>query len=157
MKRFTKISIIAAGALVMVGSFTACSHFRTPENRANWMVERVTDKLELTESQQGKLKVLKDQMIASRKDMKQRFGDSRGQFKELFDATTLDQNQALSLVSDHTQYVDEQAPVIVAAFGRFYDSLDQEQQAEIREFVGDHDNHDDRHRHWGDHGFFGRD
>jgi len=152
MKRITKISIIAAGALVVVSSFTACSHFRSPENRAQWMVERVTDKLELTESQQVKLKALKDEMMSSRKNMKQKFGESKSQFRVLFDASTLDQKRAVSLVSSHTQFVNEQAPVLVAAFANFYDSLDLEQQTEIREFVGEHDDH---HRRWGSHRFFG--
>jgi len=154
MKRITKVSIIAAAALVVVGSFSGCSHFRTPENRAQWTVERVTDKLELNESQRGKLNVLKDEMMATRKDMKQKFGESRGQFKVLLDEPTLDQQQALSLVKTQTQYVDEQAQTIVVAFAGFYDSLDLEQQAKIREFVSDHDDHQ---RRWGGYGFMSRD
>lgn len=151
MKRITKISIIAVGALVVASSFTACSHFRSPESRAQWVVEKVTDKLELTESQQIKLTALRDEVMNSRKDMRQKFGESKSQFKTLLDASTLDQKQAVSLVGSHTQFVNEQAPVLVAAFANFYDSLDLEQQAEIREFVGEHD---ERHHRWGSHRFF---
>lgn len=151
MKRIVKISMIAAGALIVVGSFTACSHFKSPENRAQWVVEKVTDKLELTEVQQGKLKTLKVEMMATRKDMKQNFADTRGQFKSLFDESTLDQKQALSLVHSHTQFIDQRAPVIVAAFGDFYDSLDAKQQIDVREFVNAHDDHHGSHRFFGHH------
>ncbi len=151
MKRITKISLIAAGALVVVSSFTACSHFRSPENRADWMVERVTDKLELTESQQGKLKALKDEMMTARKDMKLKFGDSREQMVALFDQPTIDQGKALNIIKSHTQMVEERAPVMVSTFADFYDSLDSEQQREVREFM---QKHDDRHHRWGPHRFF---
>ncbi len=152
MKRLTKISIIGAGALVLIGTLSGCSHFRTPEDRAQKMVERVTDKLELTEVQQGKLETFKDKMMTSRKNMKQRFGESKEEFKALFDASTIDQKQTLSLVSSHTQYMNEQAPVIIATFANFYDSLDLKQQADIREFMSDYDEHNCR---WGSHRFFG--
>lgn len=152
MKRITKISIIAAGALVVISSIIAFNHFSSTEKWAQWMVERTTDKLELTELQQGKLMALKDEIMASRTDMKQQFVQSRGQFISLFDASTLDQQQALSLVSTHTQFVDKRAPLIVAAFADFYDSLDLEQQAEVREFIQEHNDHYSR---WGSHGAVG--
>lgn len=155
MKRITKISIIAAGALVVVSSIIAFNHFGSTEKWAQWMVERTTDKLELTELQQEKLMALKDEIMASRTDMKQQFVQSRGQFISLFDASTLDQQQALSLVSTHTQFVDKRAPLIVATFADFYDSLDLEQQAEVREFIQEHHEAHDHYSRWGSHGAVG--
>ncbi|NOR51489.1 MAG: hypothetical protein GQ470_02615 [Gammaproteobacteria bacterium] len=146
MKRLTKISVIAAGALVMITTISGCSHFRSPENRAQWMVEEVTDELELTETQQLKLKTLSDEMLSTRTSMKEQFGESREQMVSLFDYPMLNQDKALKIIKSHTQMVDEQAPVMVTAFADFYDSLDSEQQIEVREFM---QKHNDRHEHRG--------
>ncbi len=151
MKRITKISLIVAGAVLVVSSFSGCAHFRSPENRAQWMVEKVTDKLELTEPQQSKLQTLSDEMLSTRKTMKQQFGETREQMVTLFDQPTLDQDRALTIVQTHTQLVDERAAVVVAAFADFYDVLNSEQQTKIREFMQEHDDH---RSHWGYRGFF---
>ncbi|MCW8824799.1 MAG: Spy/CpxP family protein refolding chaperone [Gammaproteobacteria bacterium] len=151
MKRLTKFSLIGAGALAMVTAISGCSHFKSPEDRAQWMVDKVSSKLELTEVQQVKLKALSDEMLSTRKEMKLKFGDSREQVMALLDQPTLDQDKAIDIVKSHTKMVDDKAPVMVAAFADFYDSLDAEQQAEVREFM---QKHKDRHSHHGPRGFF---
>ena len=130
----------------MITTISGCSHFRSPENRAQWMVEEVTDELELTETQQVKLKTLSDEMLSTRTSMKEQFGETREQMVALFDQPMLDQDKALNIIKSHTQMVDERAPVMVTAFADFYDSLDTVQQEEIREFM---QKHNDRHDHRG--------
>lgn len=144
MKRITKISLIGAGTLAMILTISGCNHFSSPENRAEWMVDRINNKLELTDVQQTKLKALSEEMLSSRKAMKLKFSDSHNQVAALFEQTTLDQNKALGILQSHTQMIEEQAPVMISAFANFYDSLDIEQQAEVREFMQEHKNR--RHR-----------
>lgn len=151
MKRLTKISLIGAGALVALTTISGCSHFRSPESRAEWMVDRVSSKLELNETQQAKLKSLSDEMLSTRKEMKLKFGDSREQVAALFEQSVLDQGKAVSIVKSHTKMVDEKAPVMVSAFADFYDSLDVEQQAEVREFIQEHKGRHSGHRFFGSH------
>lgn len=150
MKRITKISLIGAVTLVLVTTISACNHFKSPENRAEWMMDKVSNKLELTDIQQTKLKALSEEMLSSRKAMKSKFGDSREQIVALFEQPTLDQKKALSLVQSKTQMIEEKAPVIITAFANFYDSLDAEQQSEVRDFVQEHK----ERSHHGSHGFF---
>jgi len=151
MKRLTKISLISAGALIIVTTISACNHFSKPENRAEWMVDKVTSKLELNEVQQTKLKQLSDEMLSSRKMMRLQFADSHEQIITLFEQTTLDQNKALAIVQSKTQFIEAQAPQMIASFANFYDSLDAEQQAEIKDFMQEHK---ERRQH-GSHRFFG--
>ena len=146
MKRISKIVIIAGGAVLLAGSIAACSHHRGPEQRAEWMMEKVSKELKLDEAQQAKLKVLSDDMLAVRKQMRSEFGSDRDQVLGLLDQPKLDQAKILGMVKEHTQTINQQAPKIVAALGDFYDSLSPEQQAEVRKFAKEH--HEHHHRHW---------
>ncbi len=141
MKRVTKISLITAGVIVVVGAFSTFHHFKDPEHRVQWVVDEVTEELELSEPQQAKLQELRVEMVATHKAARQKLRDSRSQFHSLFEAATLDQEEAVTLVSSHTQFVDERAPVVVAAFGDFYDSLTIQQQSDIRTFLRKHGEH----------------
>jgi len=145
MKRLSKIVIITSGAVLLAGSIAACSHHRSPEQRAEWMMEKVSKELKLDDAQQAKLKTLSEDMLAIRKQMHNEFGSDRDQVLGLLDQPKLDQAKILGMVKEHTQTINEQAPKIVAAMGAFYDSLSPEQQAEMREFVKEHHEH---RRHW---------
>jgi protein CpxP len=138
MKRISKFSILAVGALVVIGSFSACSHRGDPNHRAQWMLEKVTKKLELDDAQQVHLKNVSEEVLAARVAMKQQFGEDREQLLALLEQPTLDRDMILSLVRSRTEDLNERAPDIVAAVGEFYDGLTVAQQAQIREFVQEH-------------------
>lgn len=138
MKTLTKIAITTVGAVLLVGSFSACSYHHDPEHRAQWVEKKVTRKLELTDSQQEKLKGISTEMMNARNDMKQQFGDDREQLLALLEQPSLDQDKVLGMIQSHTQAMNDRAPIIVASVGEFYDSLSIEQQAEVRQFVQEH-------------------
>jgi len=145
MKRITKFVIIGTGAIVLAGSIAACSRHHSPEQRSEWMMEKMSKELKLDTAQQTKLKALSEQMLAVRKSMRQEFGSDRSEVLSLLDQPKLDQAKVLGMVHEHTQTINQRAPQIVAALGDFYDSLNPEQQAEVRKFVKEHHEH---HRHW---------
>jgi protein CpxP len=143
MKRISKFSILVVGALVVIGSFSACSFRGDPEQRAQWMQEKVAKKLELDDAQQVQLKNVSEQILAAREGTKEQFGDDREQLLALLEQPTLDQDKILSLVRSRTEALNERAPDVIAAIGEFYDGLTAEQQAQIREFAQQH--HGSRH------------
>lgn len=141
MKRKTKISLIVVGALVVVGIISACGFRGDPEQRAQWMLDKVTEKLVLDDTQQVQLKNVSDEMMNSREAMKQQFGDDREQLLALLEQPTLDQEKILALIGSRTGALNERAPMIVAAVGEFYDGLTAEQQTQVREFAQEHRGH----------------
>ena len=145
MKPIVKAALVLTGVIVSVTAFATYNHYRYPEAKAQWVVDEVTEELTLTEPQQEKLVVLKDQMLEVRKATKEMLMESRDQFTTLFETSNLNQEQALTLIQSHTEFVNQAAPVLVAAFGDFYDSLTPEQQTEIRTFLEEHRKHHDHH------------
>lgn len=143
MKPWIKRSLIAlTSATVVIGGLTACgsrgdhargwSDERVTEARGR-MVEKISDKLELNADQKAKLGVLADEMVASRKAMRGESGDIRTDMQALIAADKFDRSKARQMLDQKTQAIQANGPKVLAAFGDFYDSLNPEQQKQVRE------------------------
>ena len=138
MKRTTKIitiTILSFG-LVSGGAFAYAKHkFDDPSKRADFVVSKITKKLDLDDSQKLALVELKDQLLISKQKVK---AESKPIFEEvaaLVEADTFDQSAALDMVTTKTAAINESAPALVAALGNFLDGLSPEQKAEVLEIM----------------------
>lgn len=137
------ISILAIGALVIGG----CAHrYKTPEQRADYFMQKITKKLDLNDEQKARLDIIKDEMLAVRKEMQSKREESRDTVRDLLNAPRLDQDTAVAIVNGHVKDISVQAPRIIAALGGFWDSLNPEQQAMVREKM---EKHFEGHGRWG--------
>ena len=150
IKRYGKwLAAVVTGSLLAVVLAGCGPRHHSPEARADWVMNKVTSDLALNESQSAKLETLKDEVLKAREAMNQRREDSRDSINVLLQQPTLDRNQVLRLVEGHTEVVNQQAPAVVAALGDFYDSLNPEQQAQLREKLQKFQGRMDKcPRHW---------
>ncbi|EWS62365.1 MAG: Spy/CpxP family protein refolding chaperone [Hydrogenophaga sp.] len=143
MKTWIKRTLIGlTTATVVLGGLTACgsrgdhargwSEERVTEMRGK-AIERISSKLELNAEQKQKLGVLADEMIASRKAFRGEGGDPRADFKALVAGEKFDRAKAQSLLDQKTAAVQGSAPKVLTALADFYDSLNPEQQRQVRE------------------------
>ena len=143
MKPWIKRSLIAlTSATVVIGGLTACgsrgdhargwSDERVTEMRGK-AVEKISDKLELNAGQKAKLEALADEMVASRKAMRGESVDVRKDLQALIAADKFDRTKAQQMLDQKTRALQGSGPKILAAFGDFYDSLNPEQQKQVRE------------------------
>jgi Spy/CpxP family protein refolding chaperone len=64
-----KIFKLAAILLVMVG-LSACGHWhKSPEDKANWVVKKISSELDLTDTQKAELEKMKKEYLQKRKDL----------------------------------------------------------------------------------------
>jgi len=143
MKPWIKRSLIAlTSATVVFGGLTACSsrgdHARGwSDERVTEMrgkaVEKISDKLELNAGQKAKLEVLADEMVASRKVMRGESVDVRTDLQALIAGDKFDRTKAQQMLDQKTRALQGSGPKVLAAFGDFYDSLNPEQQKQVRE------------------------
>lgn len=134
--------IVLTSATVVIGGLTACgsrgdhargwSDERVAEMRGK-AVEKISGKLELNAGQKAKLDVLADEMIASRKVMRGESGDVRADLQALIAGDRFDRSKAQQMLDQKTRALQGSGPKVLAAFGDFYDSLDPEQQKQVRE------------------------
>jgi len=145
MKKRSKIIIAAVSSIVLISGLAACGHHRSPEERADYMMEKISDKLDLTAPQLSQLEQLKNELMNARQSMRTERDTLHNEVNELLSQPTLDQERTLKLVRDQTESINQKAPQIITAFAGFYDSLTPEQQAVILDKVQKHKEH--RH-HW---------
>ena len=144
MKRSSKIIIGAVLTLGIAGGVAAYGkhHFSDSTRFAGYMVEHVSDELELTDVQTLSLQGLADEVVKVKSQMKSEMKNDRQTLRDMLAAPNFDQGKALQLLNEKTTAIKDNAPTVVAALGKFLDGLTAEQKAEILERMDQH-----RHQH----------
>jgi len=151
MKNRFKIISIASVFIFSAVAFSGCGHWykhKSPEKKAEWIVNEIQDELELNDAQLVKLNHLKDTILTIRKEFKESHKQRHDEFTALLDQATLDQSKLQTMVDTKLEFVGSKSPQVITAAAGFYDSLTAEQQQEIREKW---QKRSERHRHYGWH------
>lgn len=141
------IAMIAGGALITVG-VVACNHgmhFGTAEERGEWMVQKVSKELALNPVQQARLEAVKAGFLEMRSSMRSDREQTRSEVMAMLQQPTLDRDKANAIVAQYLEKAGTQSPRIIDAIADFYDSLDDEQRAELTGFIQHKMEH---HRRW---------
>ncbi|MDX1605650.1 MAG: Spy/CpxP family protein refolding chaperone [Candidatus Competibacterales bacterium] len=99
------------------------------------MIGYLSHRLDLSAEQTGQLRAVLEQMRELRRDWRDQRHALRNQVEQLLGAPTLDQDQALALITEKTRAVEAQAPEMIAAIAAFTDSLDSTQRQTLAELM----------------------
>lgn len=108
---------------------------RSDGSRQEKMVERISSKLELDDTQTQALENFAAELAETRQLMQGDGDGLRGEFGNLLEGQTFDQGQALELITERTSAIQANAPELVAAAAAFFDGLSAEQKAQAQEFM----------------------
>lgn len=140
MKKATKITV---ATILILGVATSVYAFGThhrwnmsPEEKAEFVTDRIISKLELDATQQQGLHNLAGTLIEIMDDARANHDEHRDLVQRLISAPTLDQAQALEMIRQKTQLINEKAPQAIASLAGFLDSLNEEQKTKLSEFAG---------------------
>lgn len=146
MKTWIKRTLIGATtATLLLGGLAACGH---RPHRDGWSEERITElrgktverigsRLALDASQKAKLETLANELLAQRQALRGSAPgtDTRTQFTALIAGEKFDRAGAQRLLDQKTGAVQTQGPKVLLALADFYDSLNPQQQAQVREML----------------------
>jgi len=147
MKSWIRRSLLGLlGVSVALGALTACGHRyehhgwsgTSAEDQAKFrdkMLERVASRLDLAEDQKKRLATLADKLHEQRTALLGTPGDPRAEVQKLVAGDKFDRARAQSLVGEKTAAITAKSPEVIAAAADFYDSLNPQQQAKVREFM----------------------
>ena len=151
MKLSKRVIIYMIGGTLLTATAVACNHgmrLGTAEERGQWMVEKVSKELELDALQQANLAEVKNEFLSLRAELR----DDRSQMKTevlaMLQQPTLDREKVNVIVNKKIATIDSRSPVIIDAVADFYDSLDDAQRSELREFIQHKFEHHHGHRLW---------
>ena len=145
MKRWIKRTLFGAfGATVLLGGITACGHhthgsWQMSEADSAKMRERVIDRatreLKLDDAQKQRLATLADKLREQRTALVGTTTDPRAEMQALVAGATFDRAGAQAFVEAKTGALRTKSPEVIAAAADFFDSLNAEQQKQVREFM----------------------
>ncbi len=148
MKLSTRIItavLLIAGSSGVVYAFGKHNDWgMSPEEKIEFVTDRVTSKLDLDSQQQenfGKLAQTVAQLMMDAKATRQQQINEIG---ALLQDPSFNQARALELVQQKTQMINENAPLVITSLAVFLDSLSPEQKLQLQDFLKHHRGH---HRH----------
>jgi Spy/CpxP family protein refolding chaperone len=99
------------------------------------MIERISKRLELNDTQVLALNGLADELMETRELMKGDGDNMRTEMSSLVTSSTFDQDKALSMINERAAALQNKAPELVTAAAVFFDGLDSSQKEKINELA----------------------
>jgi protein CpxP len=128
-----KILWIAVPLVVVLGigaagaGYKHYGGFHNPER----MVERISDRLDLSAVQRQKLEVIKDTLVGSRQELHQEREKAMNQLITEVKKPEMDASQIMDLIDERKARIDDIAPRLLQPIVEFHNSLDDEQRTKI--------------------------
>jgi len=148
MKKSTKIIIATITALGLSGGVFAYGKHNSwkmnPEDKAEFVVQMATKKLDLDESQRQNLEQLAGDMLGLMKEMRAGREMHMQEVRQMIAEPVLDQSKALQMIQQKTQAINDRAPAVIASLALFLDALTPEQKSNLQSYIDDHHEH---HQH----------
>lgn len=146
MNNMKKI-IVATVTFTTIAVAAAAYADRDEGSRQEKMVERISNRLELSDTQTQALENFAAELVETRQLMRGDGDGLRSEFGNLLEAPAFDQGQALSLINERTAAVQANAPELVAAAAVFFDGLSAEQKTQVQEMMDKGGRHHRGKRH----------
>jgi Spy/CpxP family protein refolding chaperone len=145
---------IIAAVLLVAGSSGAVYAFSkhgdwgmTTEEKAEFISDRVTRKLDLDEIQQEKFTELAKLVGVTLQEVKPARDQRFAELNSLLQEPSFNQARALEMIQQKTQLINERAPLVITSLAGFLDSLSFEQKQQLQEFMQHRlENHDHKHQ-----------
>lgn len=127
-------STVLVITFIALGSLGACGFWsKTPEERAQWITEEVSDELELNSEQRKKLEQLVALVMQNRAEFYKDRQQKRDALLEMVQAESFDQQRAVAMIRQKTRFIEEKAPETIRAYAELHNTLNREQRLNIHE------------------------
>lgn len=151
MKLSTRIItavLLIAGSSGVVYAFGKHNDWgMSPEEKIEFVTDRVTSKLDLDSQQQENFSKLAETVAQLMLDAKATREQHVNEIGTLLQDPSFNQARALELVQQKTQMINENAPLVITSLAVFLDSLKAEQKQQLQDFIKHHRGHHRQYRH----------
>ncbi|MDH4127780.1 MAG: Spy/CpxP family protein refolding chaperone [Spirochaetota bacterium] len=137
LKKYLKPSIVTS-ILIFVAIFVLanCSgHHHDPKARAEYMVKKLIDKLELDETQKAKLIKIKDEILAKRKSMHSNRKAIISKVIDQIKSDKIDQDELNKIFKANSKNRTEMRKFLIQKFAEFHEILSPKQRLKLVELV----------------------
>lgn len=130
-----KILFLIPTLLIMTIALSACNHPDSHEEKAEWIMHKITRSLELRKDQIAKLHDIKNEIMKHQKQHKIKKAEILKNIKTEITKPSIDRIFFLKLIEQHKTNIDTIAPSIIDKIIVFHESLTSEQKIKILEIL----------------------
>lgn len=134
MKTVTRSFFVGVSVLAAFAGF-ACSHHRSPEKRAEWIVSKVSSKLDLTEEQKSKLDAVKAAVLDLHKEHQADRTQHLEELKAWIMSEKLEVTRVKALMAQRQKAMDQNVDRVFGKVSEFHSSLSTEQKKKAVELI----------------------
>ncbi|MFZ5629094.1 MAG: Spy/CpxP family protein refolding chaperone [Spirochaetota bacterium] len=133
--KYKKLFVVLT--LLSLAGMNACRPWKhkSPEERAEWIVKRITKELDLNDSQKQTLNRIKDEFIAKHKSDRPQMEAQFAALSELVRADAIDQSKLKDLRRKHQAHRESMENFFVEKATEFHKVLTSEQRAKAAELM----------------------
>jgi hypothetical protein len=135
-------SIIIAVLVLVLGASGAVYAYgkhgnwhMTPEEKVEFVTDRVTKKLELSSQQRENFTELANTVAGIMIEAKAGKSQQITEVKQLLEEPSFNQARAMELVQQKTEMINARAPLVISQLAIFLDSLDAGQKQQLQELI----------------------
>jgi len=132
------ILIVALLTALLVLAVTGCYH-KTPEQRAERVVQKMTKTLKLDDAQRAKLEKMKENFLAKRSDMMKMRQETMDDLNEIMMSPQLDQARLNARTEKIQAHTSDLIRFISTEFAEIHDLLTPEQRRKLVEEIKKHE------------------
>lgn len=140
-KIITAVLLVAGSSGVVYAVSKHGDWHMTPEEKVEFVTDRVTKKLDLDNQQRQNFTTLAETVTQIMLDAKAGKQQQINEIGALLQEPSFNQARAMEIVQQKTRMVNEKAPLVISSLAVFLDSLNAEQKQELQEFVKNHRHH----------------
>ena len=145
MKLSTKIItavLLVAGSSGAVYAFSKHSDWHmTPEEKVEFVTDRVTKKLDLDSQQQQNFTALAETVAGMMLDARSTREQHATDIGELWQDPSFNPARAMEMVQQTPPMIKAKAPQVISSLAVFLDSLNVEQKQQLQDFIKNHRHH----------------
>ncbi len=135
-KKHLKKLIIGTLSLSLLVGLTGCG--KTPEEKAEKFAARVSDKLELNDTQQVLLDELKEKALAASQNLKANKQTMHTDFVDLISLNSIAPEKMNQFTDNKIELLHASIKTVVPSFVAFHASLNEEQKEKVITFITKH-------------------
>ncbi|MBI2427616.1 MAG: Spy/CpxP family protein refolding chaperone [Ignavibacteriales bacterium] len=136
MKKYIAMGVVLV--LISTAYFGCRSHndedrAKHHEKRAEWIVEKITDELDLTAEQQKTLNAIKEEVLVKHNEVKELRSGVMNDLYSVLDKETIDETELNAMFAQREAKIKELREFAVAKYAQFHNSLTKEQKTKLKE------------------------
>jgi periplasmic protein CpxP/Spy len=144
-RRFFKfvlpVAAIAASAALFSGCHRSCHRMSSPEGRADWVVKKISNELDLDANQKTKLNAIKTDILLHRPNFMGWRDSLSGDFLSQLRSDTIDKDKVNSILEDKEAKMKEFRAFMVDKFVEFHAILTPTQREKLATKLNDMKSH----------------